>query len=169
MIRARILGAAVALGLFTGSAMPPRAGETITIRQRFNYMICTGYCTDSDLTVRSDGVAELRVRMIHRAWKHYRYRVTPQQFAGFRAALAAIRPVGTRGPTGDCANREYTAGLNAYEIRWQGGGPDGVLLSCIGEDAGSAYYHAYLALRIAPATGVRMDEEQARDFESRIR
>ncbi len=35
MIRARIFGALLALGLFTGAAMPPHAGETITIRHRF--------------------------------------------------------------------------------------------------------------------------------------
>ena len=169
MIRARILLAAMGLGLLLGAAAPPPASETITIRWRFNYFACAGFCTDSDLVARPDGKVMLRVRPVKGAWRYFSYRVTPEQLAAFRRELSRYRPVGTPPPTGDCHHPEYVEGLLAFDIRWQGGGPAGRLRSCVGEDVATPVQRAYLALAILPGVGTRLSPEDVEDYAARIR
>lgn len=137
----------------------PQSAETITVHNRFSYIICAGVCTDSDLTVRSDGTVSFRVRRIKREWQSFEYRVSQQQVREFWAAYAELRPIGIKGPIGTC---EEQTGIIDKNISWDDALGHSRLLACFGvEDVRRAYNEGFRILQISPVTGEELSAHEA--------
>jgi hypothetical protein len=148
---------ALLAGLSSTSAAAP---EIITVDHHFSAVACAGYCTNSHLVVRSDGLAELRVESLTgKDVERRRYRITRQEFAEFRRVYSAIRPAGLKGPIGTCD--EETLVID-WDIRWNGPDASSRLLACRDVDAvRKAYFDGYRVLRISPATAQRLSAKEA--------
>ncbi len=145
------------------AAAPPR-GEIVLIRSRIVGIVCTGICTEFDLAVRSNGMVTYRGGIIHHVPHVVRFRISPAEFERFRQALQPVRPVGERGPLGQCNAPGAIPGKIAINIRWRGGGPRGHLRACWGtEDVSMAEYRALKALRIT-SMGKRLSPEEAEQY-----
>ncbi|HWI89303.1 MAG TPA: hypothetical protein VNS11_08705, partial [Sphingomicrobium sp.] len=97
------------------SSNQPDDESVISVQHRFSGIVCAGVCTDSDLTVRHNGLVEFRVRSFGGPWRTHKYRVSPDQIERFWRAYAAIRPEGLKGPVGTCVPE--TAIID-FEIHW---------------------------------------------------
>jgi hypothetical protein len=136
--------------------------QTITIKQRFSGLICAGYCIDSDLVVRSNGTVLYRVSAADRdKYATYRYHIAKKDIQAFQLLYAQIRPVGVKGPVGDCEPDRHVID---YDIRWDDSHASR-LLACSGiEDVRSVYYRGLRALRISSVTGRRLSQQAAEDI-----
>src|SRR3954469_1712998 len=93
--------------------------HVLTVEHRFSGIVCAGVCIDSELTVRSDGLATFRVRpasLKYRPWRTRQYRLSQEQVREFWRAYAPVRPVGLKGPIGLC---DPDTLVIDWDIRWQ--------------------------------------------------
>jgi hypothetical protein len=157
--RAALAVAALALALPATAA-----AETIVVRSDFTYPICSGFCTNWVLTVRSAGTAEFRWRLTSgRVWGGHRYRITAAEFRAFREALLPVRPEGERLPDGPCV--EDDLGLSerpSWRLWWRGGGAPAHRVACSeAKDVGDAVSAGFRVLRIGRGEGLRLTPEEA--------
>ena len=131
----------------------------ITVQERFSGIVCTGVCTDSELTVKHDGLVELRVRSINRPWTTHRFRVSSGQIRSFWRAYAAIRPPrGIKGPIGAC---DVETAVVDFEVHWNESFGSATLLACRDPEVAKAYRKGFSILRISPTTGERLSAWEA--------
>ncbi|NEX94893.1 hypothetical protein [Caulobacter sp. 17J65-9] len=146
-----------ALLLASCASTPPAPGpgvELITYKTSPGGPICEP-CETLAFTAASDGRVWVErgysLPGEHREWRTVRHRrqVTPEQFARFREALAAYRPVGERRMTDAPPCKTFTYDLAQVTLTWRGGGPDGLLQYDFGCDL-EAPEDVPMALMIAP-------------------
>ncbi|MGR6328811.1 DUF6438 domain-containing protein [Sphingomonas sp. XXL09] len=111
------LTAALAAGTLVAVAEAKPQPETI----RYETGPCFGFCPAYRVTVSSTGQGVFEGGRFTAEKGRKAFRVTPAEFAAFRAKLAADRPAGVRGLNGKPACRSIATDQITVDVRWTGG------------------------------------------------
>jgi hypothetical protein len=129
----------VSLGFtLLSNAVPAKSAvpETISVRLRASYQVCTGFCPNFTMTVGPSGQVTSRP-----LWggKAHHYTVSGAQLEAFRHTLDALRPTGERELDRSCEPSRTPEGTpdpldkprpDDLEVRWSGPSSRARLSSC---------------------------------------
>jgi hypothetical protein len=138
----------------------PAGGEMIVVDAAPVVGICAGTCPDYRLTVSSDGAVELIGDRLGRdeAQVARRWRISPDRFPAFRAALAPFRPDGTRRDGSPHHDPDFGTGRGySVEIDWRGPRSQSHLSAQLSSSLSEALDRAVCAIGVDRELSSRLD------------
>jgi len=142
--------------LLNACASPPRdAGSPSITFSRRVAGLCMSACPNYDLTLRSDGMIEVKQHMGFK--EHYRFRVAPADAAAAFAEVATLRSRASPRSSIECARHPpevLDPKVVQFAIEWRGASSPERVLACVDDkDVTTAFAAAIRALGAYPESG----------------